>query len=175
LEKTVYMDALINDLNLTLKLKNESFPMNKKKENLVELLRDTVISILNDARFEGRLIHFVSELEEVWLEFDPHLMKRAFTNLVMNALVHNGDDTEISVHIFRDDMVIFEISDNGKGITQEEQEKLFERYYRGTSTNDFYDGSGLGLAISREIIESHGGSIGLKSSVGKGTVVRVSL
>lgn len=175
LEKTDYMDALINDLKLTQSLKNEAFPLNKKKENLVELLRDTVIGILNDAKFQSRHIHFNSESEDVWMEFDSHLLKRAFTNLVMNSLVHNEEGTEIWVSIYHADMIIVEISDNGKGITPDEQDNLFERYYRGTSTNDFYDGSGLGLAISREIIQVHGGSITLQSSVGKGTVVRVSL
>lgn len=175
LEKTVYMDALINDLKLSQNLKNDAFPLNKQKGNLVELLRDTVIGILNDTRFENRHIHFNSESDNVWVEFDSHLLKRAFTNLLMNALVHNGEETEIWARIYRIDTIIVEICDNGKGISPDEQEKLFKRYYRGTSTNDFYDGSGLGLAISQEIIKAHGGSISLKSSIGKGTVVRISL
>ncbi len=56
----------------------------------------------------------------------------------------------------------------------EEQEKLFQRYYRGTSTNDSYAGSGLGLAIAREIIQAHGGNIHLRSKVGEGTTVQVT-
>lgn len=173
LEKSAYMDVLINDLKLTQMLKNEAFPLNKEKGNLVELLRETVISILNDPRFEGRRLYFEPNSEDVWLEYDAHLFKRAFTNLIMNAVVHNAENTEVWVRIRKDDRIIVEISDNGKGIEQAEQEKLFERYYRGTSTNDSYDGSGLGLAIAREIIQTHGGSIELQSKVGEGTTVWV--
>jgi signal transduction histidine kinase len=173
LEKSAYMDVLINDLKLTQMLKNEAFPLNKETGNLVELLRETVIGILNDPRFEGRRLHFEPECEDVRLKFDAHLFKRAFTNLVMNAVAHNAENTEIWVRIRQDDGIMAEISDNGNGIEKAEQEKLFERYYRGTSTNDSYDGSGLGLAIAREIIQAHGGRIDLESKVGEGTTVRV--
>ncbi len=173
LEKSAYMDALINDLKLTQKLKNEAFPLKKTAGNLVELLRDTVIGILNDPHYESRYIHFDAESEDICFEYDPHLFKRAFTNLVMNAVVHNQEDTEIWVRIRQEDKIIAEINDNGKGIEPAEQERLFERYYRGTSTNDSYDGSGLGLVIAREIIQAHGGSIILKSSIGEGTTVQV--
>lgn len=173
MEKSAYMDTLINDLKLTQMLKNEAFPLNRQKGNLVELLRETVISILNDPRFESRPLHFDPESENIVMEFDPHLFKRAFTNLIMNAVVHNAENTEIWVRIRQDGGLKIEISDNGKGIEQAEQEKLFERYYRGTSTSDSYDGSGLGLAIAREIIQAHGGSIDLESKVGDGTTVRV--
>ena len=174
LEKSAYMDALINDLKLTQMLKNEAFPLNKEKGNLVELLRDTVISILNDPRFESRRIYFEPDSEEVWIEYDAHLFKRAFTNLLMNAVVHNAENTEIWVRIQQSDGIAIEISDNGKGIEEAEQEKLFQRYYRGTSTNDSYAGSGLGLAIAREIIQAHGGNIHLRSKVGEGTTVQVT-
>lgn len=175
LEKSAYMDSLINDLKLAQRLKNEAFPLNRKRENLTELLRETIIDILNDPRFEERHINFDPEPEDVYIEFDSHLFKRAFTNLIMNAAVHNGADTEIWVRIRRNDKITVEITDNGNGIAPADQEKLFERYYRGTSTNDFYDGSGLGLAIAKEIIEAHGGTIDLESTVGEGTTVRISL
>lgn len=175
LEKSAYMDVLINDLKLTQRLKNENFPIQKEKGNLAELLRDTVIDILNDPRYEGRLIHFDCEAEDLVMEFDPHLFKRAFTNLVMNAVVHNPEDTEIWVRAHRDEGLIVEISDNGNGISDSDQEKLFHRYYRGTSTNASYDGSGLGLAIAREIIEAHAGKIELDSRLGEGTTIRIRL
>lgn len=175
LDKSAYMDALINDLKLTLRLRNENFPMKKEKGNLAELLREVVIDILNDPRYEGRVLHFECEAEDLMLEFDPHLFRRAFTNLVMNAVVHNPEDTEIWVRARRDEKMIVEICDNGNGISSSEQEMLFHRYYRGTSTNVSHDGSGLGLAIAREIIEAHSGRIELESEPGKGTIIRVQL
>ena len=61
------------------------------------------------------------------------------------------------------------ISDNGIGISDEEQSELFNRYYRGTNTKQRPEGSGLGLAIAKQIITLHGGDIAVKSKRGEGT------
>lgn len=79
------------------------------------------------------------------------------------------------MRIRKAERVCVEITDNGNGISEIDKEKLFTRYYRGTSTNKHYAGTGLGLAIAREIIEAHGGSIELDSRTGKGTTIRVLL
>ncbi len=63
------------------------------------------------------------------------------------------------------------IRDNGKGLHESEQEKLFERYYRGTNTKEKPEGSGLGLAIASQIIALHGGGITVNSQLGIGTVL----
>ncbi len=175
LEKSAYMGALIDDLKLTQKLKNDLIPLKKEKANLVDIFRDIVIGILNDPKYENRKIYFEPDGEEVMMEFDQLLFKRALTNILINALVHNPEETEIRVCIHMSDRVTVEIEDNGKGISEENRERLFERYYRGTSTNESYAGSGLGLAIAREIITVHGGKIGLESKTGEGTIVRIFL
>jgi len=174
-EKSEYMDALIEDLKLTQKLKNDLIPLKKEKGNLVEVLRETVISILNNPEYENRTIHFDSDNEQIMTEYDWLLFKRAFTNIISNAIIHNPEETEIWVSIRKAERVCVEITDNGNGISEIDKDKLFTRYYRGTSTNKSYAGTGLGLAIAREIIEAHGGSIELDSRMGEGTTIRVLL
>lgn len=61
------------------------------------------------------------------------------------------------------------IADNGKGMTEEETGQLFDRYYRGTNTEENSGGTGLGMAIAKQIIEVHGGKIAVESEMGKGT------
>lgn len=174
LEKTTYMDALIDDLNLTQKLKNGFLPLTREKGNLVDFMREIIIGILNDPRYENRPLHFEADPEEISMEFDPLLFRRAFTNLIMNAVLHNSCDTEIWVHIRQKDGILVKICDNGTGVPEADREKIFERYYRGTNTGEISAGSGLGLAIAREIIEAHDGNIRLESAEGKGTTIIIS-
>ena len=68
---------------------------------------------------------------------------------------------------------IIKIEDNGKGIAKRDMENIFNRYYRGTNTNQ--EGSGLGLAIANDIIKIHGGKIEVESQLQKGTIFTISL
>jgi signal transduction histidine kinase len=63
------------------------------------------------------------------------------------------------------------VGDSGTGIPEDEQEKVFERFYRGSNNEPSSTGTGLGLAIVRELMTQHGGKVTLKSKIGEGTVV----
>ncbi|HZW67199.1 MAG TPA: sensor histidine kinase [Pseudogracilibacillus sp.] len=68
----------------------------------------------------------------------------------------------------------FNIEDNSIGITEEEQEMIFERYYGATNMEDI-QGTGLGMAIAHDIIKAHEGTITLKSELNKGTEISISM
>ena len=108
---------------------------------------------------------------------DPGLFRRAVGNLVTNALVHNPPDTKVSVSVSvnKEKMIRISVCDDGVGISAEEQEKLFTRYYRGTNTKEKPEGSGLGLAIARQIVTLHGGDLTVKSRPGEGTAFTILL
>ncbi len=173
MDKSEYMEVLLEDLKLTQKLKNELIPLNKEEVNVVELLREVVINILNDPEYEERRVIFEPQLETVMLNADQVLMQRAFTNIVCNAMIHNPEETMVWVRVMKGKGIRIEIEDNGRGIHKDDQENLFERYYRGTNTEESRAGSGLGLAISKQIIEAHGGKIRLESKIGEGTKVEI--
>lgn len=172
-EKVDYMEKLLEDLKLTQVLKRGLIPIKPKKEDIIELLRDITIDLLNSPRYEKRKIHFISEKEKIVFDFDRSLLRRAFTNLIYNAIAHNDEDTEIIINIDKKDKVYIEIEDNGKGISKEDLDNLFERYYRGTNTGENHKGSGLGMAIAKQIIEVHGGEIRVESALGVGTKITV--
>ena len=98
-------------------------------------------------------------------------------NLVVNALVHNPPDTTVTVSVSEDKErdIFISVRDNGAGISEEEQAKLFTRYYRGTNTKEKSEGSGLGLAIAKQIIALHGGDIAVKSKLGDGTEFSIQI
>lgn len=171
LDKSNYIESLISDLKLTYHLSNSNIALNKKDENLVDILRESVIDILNHPKYEDVEVNFESINEGIKLYCDSNLIKRAFANIIYNAIVHNPKGTKIEISINKDRGIRVEISDNGKGISDEDLTKLFERYYRGTNTGEAHKGSGLGMAISKQIIEGHEGSIEVKSKLGVGTSV----
>ena len=140
-------------------------------------LKELVIDIFNDPAFSDREIAFESDAADVSAAIDPELFRRAVGNLVINGLVHNPPDTKVTVSVRKDqgNGVCISVRDDGKGISEEEQAKLFTRYYRGTNTKEKPEGSGLGLAIAKQIVSLHGGEIAVKSRVGEGTEFTIRL
>ena len=172
--KAIYMRELIDDFNLTMKLREQKLPLQLTDVRVEKLVRDLVIDVLNDPQFAMRDIQFDSSTQ-LTLPLDAHLMKRALQNFIVNALIHNPNDTAVTVTV-RDQQscALIEIRDNGRGMTDEEVEHIFERYYRGSNTENIR-GTGLGTAIARDIIVAHGGHVSIASEVGKGTTVTIRL
>ncbi|MGL4738062.1 MAG: sensor histidine kinase, partial [Cellulosilyticaceae bacterium] len=142
LRKSEYIKTLVEDLNLSTRLKNNTLALNKKQVNIVSLMRHVIIDLMNDEKYCESNIGFVYSDEEILREVDPQLIKRVFINLIMNALVHNGKDVTITITIQTRERegVFVTISDNGKGVAEEELENIFKRYYRGTNTSKKIEG-----------------------------------
>ncbi|MDB5370049.1 MAG: histidine kinase, partial [Roseomonas sp.] len=99
--------------------------------------------------------------------------KRAMTNLVANAVRH-GRDPWVELEAGAD-VVLVRIGDSGPGIPPEDLPRVTEPFFRGDRARTVGGGSGLGLSTARAIVEAHGGSLAIDSSVGRGTVVTVRL
>ena len=174
LKNTDHVERLINDLKLTYQLDSGSLPLALQKVSLTRLVKEWIIDIINDPAFSSRDISFEGD-EDITVTADPALMRRAVSNIVINALTHNPDDTKIKVTVACKDMVMISIKDNGVGIDESELNNLFNRYYRGTGTDQKPEGSGLGLAIAKQIVNLHGGDIKAVSKPGEGTDFIISL
>lgn len=175
LEKANYMEDMIEELRLNEKLKHNAIKLNITKENLTKFLRKIVIDILNHPNYSGRSIEFNSEEEIIEYKIDKNLMTRCIENLIYNAFIHNNKETKVMVNVFKKaKKIVIEIKDNGKGISEEDLENLFNRYYRGTNTKD-HKGSGLGMSIAKEVIEAHNGQIIVQSKLNSGTTIKITL
>ena len=168
---------MINDLKLTYQLDSGVMPYHPKEARLIRYLKEWVIDILNDPAFSGRTIVFEPKIPEQTAQFDPDLLGRAVQNFIVNALIHNPPDTKvtITVELPAKNRVCISIRDNGVGMSESEQAKLFNRYYRGTNTEEKPEGSGLGLAIAKQIVTLHGGDIRVKSRLHEGTEFAIYL
>jgi PAS domain S-box-containing protein len=95
-------------------------------------------------------------------------------NFLTNAIRYSDPNSSIEIDVFRNNGTVqFSVKDHGRGISQEDLQKVFNRYHR--AKNDNTKGTGLGLAISKEFIEAQGGKIWVKSEMGKGSVFSFSL
>ncbi len=108
---------------------------------------------------------------------DAFRLKQALVNLVDNAIKYNRPGGEVKISARADDaQVIIEIKDNGIGISQADQQRIFERFYRvDKSRSRTQGGSGLGLAIVKKIAEEHGGTVSVESTLGEGSTFRIAL
>ena len=93
-------------------------------------------------------------------------------NLIGNAVNYTGEDNSISIRLFeREDKVRFEVKDTGKGISEEDKKRVWDRYYKISKTNKREEtGSGIGLAIVKNILLYHNADFGVESELGKGSL-----
>jgi signal transduction histidine kinase len=107
---------------------------------------------------------------------DVSRLERAVANLVRNALAATSAGGTVELRTDRSaGLAALSVVDDGHGMTPEEVERAFERFFRGARARDRQDGSGLGLAIVREIVGAAGGGCEIESSPGEGTRVTITL
>lgn len=136
-------------------------------ERLVEAYRKT-----------NSLHNFVLELEcsKCGLYADPIRIEQVLENLLSNAVKYSPAGGEIRVHCSRDAKKCrFSVADHGIGMTSEQVEHIFDKFYRVDTTDTARQGIGLGMNIAKHIIEVHGGSIEVLSRLGEGTTVNFTL
>ncbi|MFE4812972.1 sensor histidine kinase [Peribacillus simplex] len=177
--QSVYMKDLLDDLNLTMRLRNQRLPLQFEDVDIVGFIREMTIELLNDSQFGDQQVEFVANVDKATHKVDKKLLKRAIFNLIYNALMHNEENVVVKIQI--DDIgpqselhTQITIADNGRGIPAKDLEQVFERYYRGTNTASTH-GTGLGMAIARDIILAHKGKLDLTSIENKGTTITILL
>jgi len=110
------------------------------------------------------------------LRANPIRIRQMIDNLVGNAIKYTpaGGSVDISISM-QEHQIILKIEDTGPGIPPDEQNRVFEKFFRATNAPENVEGSGLGLAIVKSIVESHQGRVWVESTVGKGSTFIVLL
>ena len=109
---------------------------------------------------------------------DAQYLQQVFLNLMGNAIKFSDPQSNVWVRVGQNSnrsQLTFKIVDNGPGILEEDQAKLFSKFYRAPSVRDHLDGVGLGLSITKNIVEAHNGTIWVESQVGQGSTFSFTL
>ncbi|MFQ5942046.1 MAG: ATP-binding protein [Anaerolineales bacterium] len=130
------------------------------------------------AQAETKEIELVTEIDAslVPVHGDRKILKQLLLNLLTNAIKYSNTGGVVTVSLHpEDEDVLMEVRDTGRGISPEDQERLFQRFYRVGGGDEEVQGTGLGLVIAKRIAESHEGSISVESALGKGATFTVRL
>jgi two-component system OmpR family sensor kinase len=173
------MSLLVDDLLLLARV-DQQRPLSMRPVDMLALAADAV----HDARIlaPDRVIGLeVVGGAALIVSGDEVRLRQVITNLMTNALVHTEQGTPVTVRVGAGrDVVFIEVADKGPGLTPDQVERVFERFYRADSARsrrrgDEARGSGLGLAIVQALVRAHEGTVVLKSEPGAGSTFRVEL
>ena len=174
-EKGDYMLELINDFSLVFRLRSEIRPQERTRLDLNELVRRCVLKYVNDATLDANF-NYIGGEEALPVDGNAKWLQRLMDNLITNAVKHNPDGVHVEVRVeSRPGGAAIVVADQGVGMDEETRCNLFERYYRGTNTEESMDGSGLGMSIAKAIVEAHRGRVCVWSELGRGTTITVFL
>ncbi len=127
--------------------------------------------------WESKDIAVSLDADDVAYNGNEELLYQAFENLLTNSIKYTSEAGEIMMSLTKyNEGIQFTIEDNGIGISPEDQEKMFDRFYKAdASRSQEKDSSGLGLSIVKQVITLHNGDITVKSQLHKGTIITVTL
>ena len=147
--------------------------MVRQTQEVNEVIRRAVIHFINDPQFTSYDITFHASEEPISYPLDMKWFTRIIDNMISNAIKHNPINTRIDIIVQKESDHYFtvRIQDNGIGMDSSTLEQLFERYYRGTNSEENTSGSGLGMSIAKQLTVAHGGEISASSTPGEGTVI----
>ena len=184
-EKNRYLDIIMAEaqrmskmsdslLKLSL-LESKAPPMQPVSLSLDEQIRRVIVAI--QPQWMTKNIHFNLQLQSMYVMADYDQLNQVWTNLLTNSIKFskNGDTIKISMSQ-EAHHVLVRITDTGIGISQEDQKRVFERFFKADrSHSPKYEGSGMGLAIVKQIVSLHKGDVRVESELGQGTTFIVTL
>lgn len=171
-EQSERLESLLNDLLDFTLIESGTMELEYSEFDLCELIKEVVENLKQLA--EKYKVKINVSCESISISADKRRIKQAIHNLVDNSIKFSDKSKEeryvnISVEKKEENLSII-IEDNGIGISQEDKEKIFEKFYRGDRSLTYeVPGTGLGLTIVQEIIKLHGGKINVNSTLGEGT------
>jgi signal transduction histidine kinase len=171
------LSSLISTLLAMARIEAGVVSLNRQRTRTPEYLRDIFETASRAARRED--LDFQVDLSDAvtQIHVDKELLRVAINNLISNAIKYNRNGGRIVLSLRESDETIsIEVRDTGVGIAPEEQEQIFDKFFRlpGAEAGP-RSGHGLGLALAKQIVELHGGEIRVESTVGEGSQFTIVL
>ncbi len=175
-EKSDYMLHLIEDFSLSFQLKNSGNQVQFERVAVNPLIESILEKFQRDRILKDYAISLIPLQKNRFLSVNERLFERMLDNLIYNAMKHNPPGTSVEIILEENNEEIkMVVKDNGVGMDEATKKHLFDRYYRGTNTDERVEGTGLGMSIAMQIAELHGGEITVETWEHVGTEVSVIL
>lgn len=173
LTSTHRLGDLVNNILLLSKVDNQSIPAERTAYRLDEQLRQALL--LHERKWSEKELELDVDLAPVTYTGPESLMLHVWSNLIDNAVKFDGPGGLLRLRLRQEQGAItVEVSDSGEGMTQEQLEHIFDRFYQADGSHR-QEGNGLGLALVKRILEAVGGEIAARSAPGQGSTFTVTL
>ncbi len=177
--KTSILIKMVDDILDFSKLEDKSL-MKREKINIFNALDESITLMKQYAENRNITIEQCEFCRQEEFVYGNHtFLLRVFNNIIMNAIKYNKKDGRIIFNSYRDEKnekIVMEIADTGIGISEDEIEKVFLIFERGSNARRNIDGSiGLGLSLVKQIVEDHEGTIQITSELNVGTTFKITL
>ncbi len=171
------MVGIVEDLDQITKMEVDRLNMDIRRFDIVELIKEVAESLELRASEKNVRLKFAKSYQPTYVLADKVKIAQVLTNLINNSINYGKENGETIFRLYElDNIVTVEVADDGPGIEENQFPRLFERFYRvEKSRNRNEGGSGLGLAIVKHILESHGQSINVRSTIGIGSTFAFTL
>ncbi len=184
-QKALEQCRLLDELNKfyleLLKVEQEEESLGVKMVDVAALIESVVRELPPDLNADVRVKTRVTS-EAGSIEFNPNALRLIVLNLIENAVIYSQAKTPVNIEVERTveqrgmrngELITLRVTDQGVGIPEEYLKKIFSPFVR--LREDIAEGSGLGLTLVRSLVELHGGEVTVRSAVGKGTTVYVTI
>ena len=175
--QTIHLANLVEDLRIVAIADAGALALNTSFASPVSVIEDAVLHFAQRARERGIGLSVVKSGTPPVIEFDETRLRQIVTNLVENALIYTPNNGRVTVDISGSaDGLKLSVSDTGAGISSNDLPRIFDQFYRADpSRNRSTGGAGLGLTIVKKLVEAHGGSVSVTSSLNDGSTFTVLL
>lgn len=175
--ESIRMTKLVNDLLILSKYDNEQIECKKIEFNLGELVKSCLENLQIEADKKNQKVECFVTANVPTVKADKDGIERVVLNILSNSIKYTEDGGVIKIYVgFVYNDAYIKIIDNGIGIPEKDLDRIFERFYRvDKARTRKMGGTGLGLSIAKEILDKNNGRIDIKSKVGKGTEVVITI
>lgn len=170
IDETDRLNLLVSDLLDLSKLESGTAELSYSRFDLSELASNILQGFQLLSEQQGYSFSLEGD-SECFVHADVHRIEQAVYNLISNAVNYTGMDKKVSISVKKnEDEVFFSVRDTGVGLSEEEQKRVWERYYKSSRSHcRAWHGTGIGLSIVKNVLDAHGASYGINSKLGSGS------
>ena len=171
--ETERLSGMVEELLDFSRIQSGRFAMHPEKMDILAELGDAVLTYGEKARKEGIDLTYHEPEMLPFIYADRNRLRQVFINIIDNAIKYSDPGGSVKVDVFqKGEEIVVSVADSGCGISEEDLPKVKTKFYKANYTRR---GSGIGLAVANEIVELHGGTLEVESTINVGTTVLITL